>query len=252
MRRALVIPFLLLVPSSEARSRTPLDVFDPTSRSVEFAVEISPEPNVVGQTFGPARSASWSSDGSTGTLIIAAATHEELRTGGGWTAVPGSFEPIVIEIDLATLEATSLPASGAIQSGNLSSSFTQNALDSTAVVGYIGPDVEPFICTSQAEVDALCAVAPEFCGQACIPVAGSAYDPDSGLVNLVGSETRTDCDGGQCFGPYDFVATLGDLRLDEASAPPAVPVLPPAAGIGLVGLLILTARGALLARGISG
>jgi hypothetical protein len=237
---------VLLVPIVAA-AQQPLDVHDPTPRAVRFAVEISGEPNEVGQTFGPAYVASWSASAGTGTLTISAATHKQLREGGGFTAVPDSFDPIVIQIDLATLEAMSQPASGALQAGNVGLSFTQNTLDSAATVSYIGPDVDPFICTSQAEVDALCPIAPQFCGQLCIPVAGAAYDPATGLVNLVGSETQTGCDGAQCFGPFDFFATGGDLHLLEAP-PPAVPTLTPAAVICLLLSLLVAARAALAGR----
>ena len=92
-----------------------LDVHDPAPRSVFFEVEISSAPNGVGQVFGNADPAAWSASGNIGTLTISAATHESMRSGGGWTPVPGSFDPIVIQIDLTTLEATSTPASGAIE-----------------------------------------------------------------------------------------------------------------------------------------
>lgn len=228
----------LLVPRV-VFAQTPLDVQNATPRSVGFEIEISPALNVVGQSFGPLRTATWLASGSTGTLRISAATHEAMRSGASWTPVPGSFDPIVIQIDLTTLEATSQPASGALESGNIGLSFTQNALDTSAIVAYIGPDVDPFICTSQAEVDALCPIAPQFCGQVCIPVPGSGYDPATGRLNLVGSETQTACDGGQCFGPFDFFASGGDLRLRElAAAPRKVPALGPP-GAWVVALLLL-------------
>ena len=237
-RRSGFVCFACLVVAQTALAQTPLDVHDPTARAVLFELEISSEPSDVGQSFGEPHPASWSASGNVGTLTISAATHETLRSSGGWAPVPGSFEAIVIEIDLTTLEATSLPASGAIGSGNIGLSFTQNALDSSAVVSYIGPDVDSLICTSQAQVDALCPIAPQFCGQLCIPVAGVAYDEVTGLVNLVGSETQTGCDGAQCFGPFDFFATGGDLRLTEVTPPTPLPGLAPAGWVALSLLLV--------------
>jgi len=241
-RTSAIVVSTCLALAARVAAGEPLDVHDPTPRSVFFETEISSEPNEVGQVFGSAHPAAWSASGNIGTLTISAATHEALRSGGGWTPVPDSFDPIVIQIDLTTLEATSAPAFGAIETGNVGLAFTQNVLDSTAVVAYIGPDVDPFICTSQAQVDALCPIAPQFCGQFCIPAAGSAYDEDTGLLNLVGSETQTACDGGQCFGPYDFFTAAGDLRLTEAAvpeppAPPTLPALAPA-GSALLSLLL--------------
>ncbi len=237
---ALSAVFVAWVAPGLAGAQTPLDVQDTTPRSIGFEVESSPAPNAIGEIFGPQRTASWSSDGTTGTLTISAATHVEMWSGGSWEPVPGSFDAIVIHIDVATLGATSLPASGAVESGNLGLSFTQKALDTAAVIAYVGPNVDPFICTSQAQVDALCAVAPQFCGQICIPVPGSAYDPATGRVNLVGSETQTACDGGQCFGPYDFYAKGGDLRLSELAAAVPIPALPMTGAILLALLLAAT------------
>src|SRR5690606_18567928 len=108
---------------------------------------------VVGASFGPAFPATYSASGNIGTLVISAETHEQMRA-GALDPVPSTFTPIVIQFDLTTLSATSLPASGALASGPISTSFTQGALDTSGVAGFVGPDVAPFFCTSQAEVDA--------------------------------------------------------------------------------------------------
>jgi hypothetical protein len=240
MRYSILIAVALFIAPRAAVAQVPLDVLAATPRGVQVEIEGSSNLGVVGELFGPLLPATWSASGSTGTLTISATTHEQIRGGGGWTPVPGSFDPIVIDIDLSTLEATSQPASGALVSGNLSMSFTQNVLDTIGFGGFMGPDVSPFFCTSQQQVDEACLVAPQFCGQVCTPVFGVVYDPNSGLVNLVGSETQAACDGGQCFGPFDFFTGGGDLRLTEA--PTSVPMLPPLAALALVALLAGLAR----------
>ena len=224
--------------TAHAQGGAPLDVSDPTLRDVFVQVEISSSRNVVGQTFGPAFPATWSASGNTGTLTISTATHEQMRTENGFTPVPDTFTPIVVEIDVTTLEATSQPANGVLVSGPLALSFIQQALGTTATAGYAGPAAPPLFCTSQAQVDMACMFFPVFCGQTCILVPGNAYDPSTGKINLVGRETQTGCDGTFCDGPFDFFSTRGDLRLTEA---PEIPALPGLAPLALLGLLAAAA-----------
>lgn len=230
-----------LLGALPATAQAPLDVLDPTPRDVLLQFEISANLATVGQTFGPTFPATYSVSGNTGTLVISTATHELIRSGGGWSPVPGSFTPIVFAIDLTTLEATSQPAGGQIESGPVTLAFTQNVLDTTALGGFMGPDVPSFFCTSQQEVDDACLLVPIFCGQVCTIVPGSPYDPATGRVNLIGSETQTGCDGAVCSGPFDFFTAGGDLQLSEA---PGVPALSPLGALTLAVLLaVAAARG---------
>lgn len=76
-----------------------------------------------------------------------------------------------------------------------------------------------------------------------VRLPGVAYDESTGLLNLVGSESQTACDGAICFGPFDFFATGGDLRLMEAPPTPLPAVTP----VGLVVLSLLLAAVAIRA-----
>ena len=235
MLRGVTIALLLAAPAASV-AQAPLDVQDPTPRAVQVQLETSGLGSV-GQTFSTPFPASWAVNGNVGTLTISAATHEAMLDGGFPPPVPGAFDPIVIEIDRTTLEATSQPASGAFASPPVSTAFTQNALDTTALAGFMGPDVDPFFCTSQLDVDQACMFAPQFCGQVCTVVPGSPFDTQTGRVNLVGSVSETACDGALCFGPFDFFSGRGDLRFSEAPPAPAVPLLPGWGTSLLAGLL---------------
>ena len=216
---------LLFAAATGARAGVPLRVEDGGARTVFVEVESSSDLATVGQSYGPPFPAAYSASNGLGTLVISAETHAAMRA-GFLEPVPGSFTPIAIEIDLATRVATSQSASGALASGQLSMSFTQNPLASDAVLGFVGPDIGPIPCASQQQVDDLCAITPLFCGKTCTLVPGAGYDPASGKLNLVGTETQSGCDGGVCGGPFELFTGRGDLRLSEA---PPVPTLGPSA-----------------------
>lgn len=237
---------LLLAPMAPASAQTlPVDVLDPRPREVLVQLEESSDLAVVGQVFGPPFPAAYAVNGNTGTVTISVETHETMRSGLlGMLPVPGSFTPIVIEIDLTTLEATSPPASGALENPPLSFDFTQNTLDTTATLGFVGPNTAPVACTSQQQIDDVCALFGIFCGKVCTLVPGSGYDPVRGELNLVGSETQVGCDGAPCDPPIDVFTGRGDLRLSEVTP---VPSLSPVGGLTL--LLALLAASALGLRG---
>jgi hypothetical protein len=240
---------LLVAAAPGTEAAVPLRIEDVTPRTVLVEVESSSDLAAVGQSFGPPFAATYSAAGGVGTLTISAETHAATRT-GFYDPVPGTFTPIAIEIDLATRHATSSSASGALENGPHSLTFTQNPLASDAVLGFVGPDVGPLACTSQQQVDDACTFLPIFCGQTCTLVSGAAYDPATGRINLVGTETASGCDGSFCEGPYDFFTGQGDLRLSEPIAP-AVPALgPPAAALLAAALLAAGARAARSARGL--
>lgn len=133
--------------ASDALSQ-PLDVSDPTPRPIHVAFEDSVDPGVVGASFGPELAAFYSEQAGIGTISIPVSSHEAARSGGS-TAVPGSFTPVVIEVDLGSLEATSQPASGAVELfPGTGFSFTQHALGTTTVAGYV-TNSGGFGCASQ-------------------------------------------------------------------------------------------------------
>jgi hypothetical protein len=231
---ALALP--LLASAAHAQAGAPLDVSDPTPRTVLVQVETSTNFAIVGQTFGPAFPASYAVSGNIATLTITAETHEQMRDGSFYMAVPGTFSPLVIEIDRTTLEATSEPAYGVLDVG-FPISFTQQTLGTTTLGGFVGPGVGPLFCTSQQAIDDACQLWGQFCGLTCTLVPGDAYDPGSGRANLIGIETQTGCHG-PCQ-TFDYFTPQGDLRLTEAVQIPALPGLAP---LVLVGWLAAAAR----------
>jgi len=214
-----VLSAILWLVTGAAAAQTvppPLDLLDPAPRDVLVHVESSADPAAVSQSFGPGLPATYSANGNVGTLVIPVESHEQMFDGSALPVIPNTFTEIVIEFDLTTFEAVSQPASGAYGSGQIGGSFTQRVLDTAADGGFMGPDVPALFCTSQAQVDSACMSAPSFCGQTCTLVPGAAYDPITGLLNLIGIETESGCDGAICSGPFDFFATRGDLMLTEA------------------------------------
>jgi hypothetical protein len=234
--------------ASAAAQEIPLQIVDATPRAILVRFEQSIDPASVGQTFGPAWPAAWSVSAGVGRVELSAETHGLARSAGeglGFAPVPGSFAPIAIEIDLATLEATSEPTGGALTSGPLSLGFATRALASAATAGFIAPDAGEFFCTSQQQIDDLCPIIPFLCGKTCTVVPGEPFDPVTGMLNLVGSESQQGCDGGLCSGPFERFARTGDLLLVELSAP-GVPAASRPLRAGLV--LLLATLGALALR----
>jgi hypothetical protein len=221
---ARVVPLVALALLAQRGAAEPLDPFDPTPRAIQVELENSTDVGVVGVSYGPPAAASYSVSGGIGTVVIPVASHEQLRT-QGLPPIPGSFTPVVIQIDLGDLGASSQTASGAFQSGGLLAGFTQNPLGSDTLAGHASSESVPIFCTSQAQIDQLCQIVPSFCGLTCEIVPGAAYDPATGKLNLVGSEDVQGCDGSICFGPFTYFSQHGDLRLTEAPAP-QVPALP--------------------------
>ena len=189
-------------------------------------VESSSDLAVVGQSFGPAFPASWSVSGNTGTLTISAATHEQMRAEAADSLpVPGTFTPIVIQIDLTSLEATSQVASGQLVSGPSRARLHAAGARHHGDGRVRGTERAAALLHLAAADRPALPVHSGFCGQTCTLVPGSAYDPASGEINLVGRETQSGCDGTVCQGPFDFFTPRGDLRLTEAAEVPALPGL---------------------------
>ncbi|TFG92738.1 MAG: hypothetical protein E4H11_09075 [Myxococcales bacterium] len=198
----------------------PLQVLDSTPRQVLVRFEQSIDPAAVGQVFGASWPASWSVSAGVGRVDVSAETHGLARAAGeglGFAPVPGSFAPIAIEIDLATLEATSEPTSGSLAGGQFFLGFATRALDTRATAGFIGPNVGALLCSSQQQIDDACPSIPFLCGLTCTLVTGAPYDPLTGTLHLVGSESKQSCDGAQCQGPIEVFATTGDLLLVEVA-----------------------------------
>ena len=54
----------------------PLNLADPTPRTIKVQFEISLAPNVIGQTYSPSYTATYSATGNTGTVVISRAVYE--------------------------------------------------------------------------------------------------------------------------------------------------------------------------------
>jgi hypothetical protein len=232
-----------------AAQEIPLQVADPTPRPVLVRFETSSDPAQVGQSFGPAWPATWSVSAGVGRVEVSAETHAQARAAGeglGYAPVPGSFSPIVVEIDLATLEATSEPTGGELVNPPLGFGFATRALDTTATGGFIGPDLGNLHCTSQQQIDDLCPSVPFLCGKTCTIVPGEPFDPASGKLHLVGSESQQGCDGSLCSGPFEVFARSGDLRLVEVAAAPLPAASPPLRAA--LAMLLAASGGALALR----
>lgn len=240
-RRALPALSAALLLTAPARADAePLDPFDPTPRDIRVELEISTDPGVLGQSYGAPVAASYSASGGVGTVVIPIESHELMRA-GSLQPIPGTFTPIVIEIDLGDLSAASQGASGGVDGGDHLAGFSQNPLGSETLAGYVSGEstLDPGFCTSQQEIDDLCATDPTWCGLTCVIVPGAGYAPATGKVNLVGSESVNVCYGPSCFGPYLLFSRSGDLRLSEAPAPVVVSAAGAALRVALGACLLL-------------
>ncbi len=248
-RKLILVAALVCAHASASLAMPPLDVQDPTLRPVLVEWENSTDLSAVGVSYAPPVGASYSASGNVGTLVIPIVSHETMRTGslGYPLPLPDTFSSVTIEIDLTTLEVTSQTANGTITlvDETYGVAFTQNPLTSNGTAGYIaGEGIPlPIFCTSQADVDALCALNPVFCSGTCQLVAGAAYEASSGEVNMVGTEDQLHCVGG-CIGPFVVFSQDGDLRVSAMTA--AVPSVGPIALLMLGGAIIGSARGFLV------
>jgi hypothetical protein len=246
-RKLILVAALVCAHASASLAMTPLDVQDPTPRTVLVEWENSTDLSAVGVSYAPPVDASYSASGNVGTLVIPIVSHETMRAGGGLLPLPGTFSAVTIEIDLTTLEVTSQTANGTLTTVDetYGVAFTQNPLTSNGTAGYIaGEGIPlPISCTSQADVDALCAIVPAYCSGTCQLVAGAAYEASSGEVNMVGTEDQLQCFGG-CIGPFVAFSQYGDLRFSEMT--PTVPSVGPIALLMLGGAIIGSARGFLV------
>ena len=248
-RIRLLVALFACAPASASLAMVPLDVQDPTPRTVLVERENSADRSVVGVSYGPPVEATYSASGNVGTLVVPIPSHETLRSDTGFVAEPGTFTALTIEIDLTTLEATSQTASGTAVLGVGSTygyAFTQNPLSSTGTIGYITGNaflISPSVCTSQAEVDALCALTPTYCGETCEFVSGTDYDTATGKLNLVGTEEQIVCPGG-CLLPALYFPDYGDLRFSETTE--VVPSVGPIALVMLGGAVVASTRRFLL------
>lgn len=215
----------------------PLDLNNPTPRTIRVEFEISWNPQTIGQVYSTPVPATYSVTGNTGTVVIAAADHaaaiqtHDLDYFGylmTWSLVGGSATPFTLHIDRTTLQGTAEPSSYGI---SITSPLQQlgdvdRVLSTTATAGFsLLPQYPmfPFSCVT------------------CILVAGVPYNPTTGKINAVGAD---DLDAPDI--DLQSFSRAGDLRLSELLAPPAAPALSPFAlgslAIALASLAFLMLR----------
>lgn len=176
----------------------PLDLSDPTPRSIDLSVDQDVEDLArVGGAYSLPFEASFTSDGNVATVSIPGATVESLITdvfAGLASAVPGSFSDYVIRIDVNTNEVLSADATGQISSpiGNLAVTHraTSTEVSGFTITDLLGAQV-PIYCTAGAD---------------CTLVEGIGFDPQTGTVNAVGEVNASLV---RVFTPF------GDVRLTE-------------------------------------
>ena len=209
----------------------PLNLANPTPRTIKVQFEISLAPNVIGQTYSPSYTATYSATGNTGTVVISRAVYESaIETHDldyfGFELIDGSASDFTLDIDLTTREATAHPLAYQVSvtvPPNAVGTITRH-LSTTALAGFgYSPQFPgfPFFTTNPCE---LCALVP-----------GAAYDPATGKLNAVGSDDLDSPDG-----DFRSFARAGDLRLSE-SPTPGVPALSSHGLAGLVGVLAIFA-----------
>jgi hypothetical protein len=214
----------------------PLDLADPTPRTIQVEFEVSADPATVGQTYSTSFDATYSATGNTGTVVISGAEYEAAIQAFGLdyfdviltgTLVSASASDFVLDIDLTTLEGTALPFSYQIsitspvqQIGTVTRNLSTTALAGFAFV----PEIPGF---------------PVFC-DFCLIVPGAPYDPTTGKINAVGSD-QLDAPDIDLLG----FSRAGDLRLTESAAP-SIPALSTyglaGLAVGLMGFAFLTIR----------
>jgi len=228
---ALVLATLGLAGRGKAE---PLDLGDPTARSIVVEFETSSDLSTVGAQFGEPVPATYSVAGGLATIEIAGETFEALASSGSFQV---ESSDIVIEIDTATGSGAVVSASGTATSPFAAYTWSWT-LDTGRTGGWIdGASLGPLYCESQAQVDELCGFIPSFCGATCEIVPGAVYAPGTGTINMVGFEFQDGCGESGCLAVGLFTGR-GDLRLSEAASPVPLPALPlPGWLVGCLGLV---------------
>ena len=219
----------------------PLNLADPTPRTIQVEFEISVDPGTVGQTYSESFVGTYSATGNTGTVVISSAVYEAaiethdldyFDTIMTWSLINGSASDFTLEIDLTTMEATAQPLSYQVlitdpvptpQNGTVT-----RDLSTTGSAGFAFlPQFPGF---------------PFFC-DTCTLVPGAPYDPVTGKINSLGSDDLVAPDIPSLTG----FSRAGDLRLSESPAQ----VVPALSIYGLwVLAVVLTGFAFLMIRGV--
>lgn len=247
---------LVLGLAAELRAE-PVDLSNPTPRTVRVEFEVSPHPEELGLVWSAPFDASFSVSGDRAVIVVDSADYEDFLATyggvGGFVPIPGSWFPFVLMIDRADLDADGyglgqvvFPPGGGGGGAQVGRSIQTYGFTGLAGWFEFSPGSGQYLA---------CPGPLPFA--TCHPVTSSAYDSATGLLNAPGRDTFTHSDIPPGFFP--LFGTHGELRLSEAvTAVPALPVawwIALAAALVLVGLaatatprLALRARGAARAR----
>lgn len=183
----------------------PLDLSDPSPRTVVLQFEESLDPAVVGTAFGEGQLwASYLASGDLRVITLAAgefAAHLAASTSYGFDAATVSDYVLVIDATSGALVSADWSAdrAGETWTGEASS----DAVGGYSILPAFG--AQPVYC--EAALDGPCDVA----------VAASAYDPGTGAIAGLGGIDVPTSNGEPM--PNDFFNPLADLRLAERPAP---------------------------------
>jgi hypothetical protein len=178
--------------------RDPLDLTDPGARRVSVEIEASVDPAVVGRAFLPPLPATFSAQGGTGLIVVAAQPLGAQLNAVVPSIGESSTSDFSIEIDLASGELTAVSWSAAFWISGMP--MPGSSLLSSATIG-------GFVDTAYLK-EAFCTETP------CIFVPGSPYDPVTGRANAIGPLDIPILDT-VIPGLNDMFDTAGDLRLSE-------------------------------------
>ncbi len=216
----------ILCPAIASATDVPFNVTSQLSRNVVIWIDNNVnDPSSVGNNLEFAFNGAWTSDGVAGTITVNKAdVIAAFATSGlpGTPADTAGWSDLVVTIDVATGEITSMAQSGTLAIsglGNQPFSYDLNTtlFDSTASVSYLqtgfadvtfGPEVFTGWCTDTN--------AGQISGLACPPYAGPApfaYNSTTGRFNAIGATNLNN---------FIFAySTFGDAQLFEEH--PAVP-----------------------------
>ncbi|MDJ0789888.1 MAG: hypothetical protein QNK05_24080 [Myxococcota bacterium] len=212
--RAFALPLLVTLALSHAdpaAAQTPVDLTDATARSilVEIDEDIT-DFTSLGGLYGPRLLASFTSDGTTATVIVPGPSVEArfaTQFAGFITPVAGSFSDYAFELDVSTGDVLSATVSGSVTAALLGTLDIDQTASSSEIAGFMLQNFQgfdfPFYCVS---------------GATCTLVPGVPYDPATGVARAVGRVGT---------GLLEFMTPFADIRLSEA--------IPPTCDIAFVG-----------------
>ncbi len=132
-RTLLILAGLFCLPMS-AEALAPFDISDPTPRTVVIHLDNNPDPSSVGNDLEFAFNGSWTSDGTTGTIVV---DKDDVITAFATSGLPGTpadtanWSDMTITITIATGVITSMSETGTLAISGLGNQPFSYDLNST-------------------------------------------------------------------------------------------------------------------------